>query len=383
MKYKLTKKLSDKIHISEYKKKFYIIKNIKLEMNANKIIRIHNLIDSHVNINKLVDFSTDYFVFNYHKYTLLDFIELGVGMDKNLAQYFFKQMVDAIDFIHSKGICHRDLKPDNILIGNSYQLYLSDFDSATLIYAKCVKCLNENSLKFCSCINKEKRILKSLVGSYEYMSPEQFQCCYAGDTSDIWSLGIILLFCLTGTISWNTPHASDPNYQAYEQLKYHNYSPFNRLEFLTLKFVKNLLCINEKERITISKIKENEFYNIKFSIDELNSANKTIYNTQPNIVLSSKALNSFNIKNSFVSSQPIEKSIKRIYIPVNKRNLIKKMSEEYNLKEVSKNELHWNDLVKIKINVINEMCCVTFKKLKGSLEEYETVINEFISELKH
>ncbi|KCZ78575.1 hypothetical protein H311_00392, partial [Anncaliia algerae PRA109] len=51
MKYKLTKKLSDKIHISEYKNKFYIIKNIKLEMNANKIIRIHNLIDNHVNIN--------------------------------------------------------------------------------------------------------------------------------------------------------------------------------------------------------------------------------------------------------------------------------------------------------------------------------------------
>ncbi|RVD91959.1 CAMK CAMKL kinase, partial [Tubulinosema ratisbonensis] len=82
------------------------------------------------------------------------------------------------------------------------------------------------------------------------------------------------------------------------------------------------------------------------------------------------------------SSQPIENSLKRIYLPVKVEELVGKMINEYNFIEVGKNELVWNDLIRMKINDINGMCCVTFRKVKGTLEEYENALRDFICELK-
>ena len=81
------------------------------------------------------------------------------------------QLVEAVDYIHTKGIVHRDLKPENIIItknGNSMKLI--DFGLAdTCSYA----------------------ILKQPAGTPQYMSPEQMQTAVADVRNDIYSLGIV------------------------------------------------------------------------------------------------------------------------------------------------------------------------------------------------
>ena len=81
------------------------------------------------------------------------------------------QLVEAVDYIHTKGIVHRDLKPENIIItknGNSVKLI--DFGLAdTCSYA----------------------ILKQPAGTPQYMSPEQMQMAVADVRNDIYSLGIV------------------------------------------------------------------------------------------------------------------------------------------------------------------------------------------------
>ena len=81
------------------------------------------------------------------------------------------QLVEAVDYIHTKGIVHRDLKPENIIItknGNSVKLI--DFGLAdTCSYA----------------------ILKQPAGTPQYMSPEQMQMAIADVRNDIYSLGIV------------------------------------------------------------------------------------------------------------------------------------------------------------------------------------------------
>ena len=81
------------------------------------------------------------------------------------------QLVEAVDYIHTKGIVHRDLKPENIIItknGNSVKLI--DFGLAdTYSYA----------------------ILKQPAGTPQYMSPEQMQMAVADVRNDIYSLGIV------------------------------------------------------------------------------------------------------------------------------------------------------------------------------------------------
>ena len=81
------------------------------------------------------------------------------------------QLVEAVDYIHTKGIVHRDLKPENIIITkNGNNVKLTDFGLAdTCSYA----------------------ILKQPAGTPQYMSPEQMQMAVADVRNDIYSLGIV------------------------------------------------------------------------------------------------------------------------------------------------------------------------------------------------
>ena len=50
--------------------------------------------------------------------------------EENVARYFFKQILEALDFMHNKGYAHRDLKPENILIDMNTTIKIADFGFA-------------------------------------------------------------------------------------------------------------------------------------------------------------------------------------------------------------------------------------------------------------
>ncbi len=88
------------------------------------------------------------------------------------------QVCEALEYAHSREIVHRDIKPENIMILNNGQVKLMDFGIAQLI----------------SRDDRERKI----VGTLGYMSPEQITGRYVDETSDIFSLGIVLYEILTG-----------------------------------------------------------------------------------------------------------------------------------------------------------------------------------------
>lgn len=49
---------------------------------------------------------------------------------ERIARFYFHQMINALEFLHSKGIAHRDIKPDNILLGLDFNIKISDFGYA-------------------------------------------------------------------------------------------------------------------------------------------------------------------------------------------------------------------------------------------------------------
>lgn len=61
--------------------------------------------------------------------TLFDYI-LNTGMHEDVAKYFFKQLITGLEYCSSRGICHRDLKPDNLLVDHNYNLKIADFGFA-------------------------------------------------------------------------------------------------------------------------------------------------------------------------------------------------------------------------------------------------------------
>ncbi|HEY3748215.1 MAG TPA: serine/threonine-protein kinase [Pseudonocardiaceae bacterium] len=90
----------------------------------------------------------------------------------------------ALAHVHSNGIVHRDIKPSNIVLDGNGSPHLADFGIALLLDAARVTGTNE------------------IMGTAAYLSPEQILGVNVGAAADIYSLGLVLLECLTGELEY-------------------------------------------------------------------------------------------------------------------------------------------------------------------------------------
>jgi tetratricopeptide (TPR) repeat protein len=100
-----------------------------------------------------------------------------------------KQICEGLAEAHSLGIIHRDLKPQNVMLDKQGNVRIMDFGIARSLFTKG---LTETGM---------------LIGTPEYMSPEQVEGIVVDERSDIYSLGVILYEMLTGLVPFdgNTP----------------------------------------------------------------------------------------------------------------------------------------------------------------------------------
>ena len=89
-------------------------------------------------------------------------------------------LADALAYAHAQGVVHRDVKPANVLIGADGLARLTDFGIARLV--------DESTLT----------LTGTMLGTATYMAPEQLENHAVGPSADVFSLGIVLLECLTG-----------------------------------------------------------------------------------------------------------------------------------------------------------------------------------------
>ena len=92
------------------------------------------------------------------------------------------QIASALDFAHRQQVIHRDIKPGNILLDEEGNAYLADFG-----IAKDLKGLNDN-----------QTAADAVVGSLDYISPEQARSEPVAPRTDIYSLGVTLYEMITG-----------------------------------------------------------------------------------------------------------------------------------------------------------------------------------------
>ena len=119
--------------------------------------------------------------------TLKDMI-VGRELDPERTLRILSQVAEALDTAHDVGLTHRDIKPQNILIGSRDHAYLADFgltkapDEAGRLTAT-----------------------GQFVGTIDYVSPEQIQGEPATERSDIYALTGVLFECLTGSVPYAKP----------------------------------------------------------------------------------------------------------------------------------------------------------------------------------
>ena len=101
------------------------------------------------------------------------------------------RICDALDYIHSNGVVHRDLKPENIMVDGADNIKLIDFGIAG----------NEGSrrLTFAN--------LSNVMGTPDYISPEQVKGKRGDGRSDIYAMGVMLYEMLTGRVPFTGNNA--------------------------------------------------------------------------------------------------------------------------------------------------------------------------------
>ncbi|XP_001663093.2 serine/threonine-protein kinase SIK3 homolog [Aedes aegypti] len=115
---------------------------------------------------------------------IFDHLVANGRMKEEEASRIFSQIISAVDYCHSKGIVHRDLKAENVLLDNEMNVKLADFGFSNT---------------FSEGIN-----LRTWCGSPPYAAPEVFQGVeYDGPKSDIWSLGVVLYVLVCGALPFD------------------------------------------------------------------------------------------------------------------------------------------------------------------------------------
>ncbi|HEX5405599.1 MAG TPA: serine/threonine-protein kinase, partial [Pseudonocardiaceae bacterium] len=109
---------------------------------------------------------------------------LGGPLDSDDAVLLGARLAMALANVHSNGIVHRDIKPSNIVLDGNGSPHLADFGIALLLDAARVTGSNE------------------IMGTAAYLSPEQILGVDVSAAADIYSLGLVLLECLTGELEY-------------------------------------------------------------------------------------------------------------------------------------------------------------------------------------
>lgn len=108
--------------------------------------------------------------------------KLGFRVQESLAKVIIYQITNAIGYLHSLGICHRDIKLENILLDTSSGVKPKIIDFGL------------------SCILGPGQFSQEAVGTLKYASPELISRIPYRETPDIWGIGVIIYILLTGKI---------------------------------------------------------------------------------------------------------------------------------------------------------------------------------------
>jgi serine/threonine-protein kinase len=114
--------------------------------------------------------------------TLKDEITRRAPLPEAEAIAFATQALDALDFAHRRGVIHRDVKPHNMVMTEDGRLKVTDFGIARAGNAQ------------------QMTEVGSIVGTAQYLSPEQARGHSVGPQSDLYSMGIVLYEMLTGEL---------------------------------------------------------------------------------------------------------------------------------------------------------------------------------------
>eukprot|EP00301_Raphidiophrys_heterophryoidea_P000792 c10394_g1_i1.p1 GENE.c10394_g1_i1~~c10394_g1_i1.p1 ORF type:complete len:554 (-),score=96.02 c10394_g1_i1:394-2055(-) len=250
-------KILEKKHIIKMGKVKYVTseRDILFQLNHPNVIKLHYTFQ---------DDACLYFVMELAPCgELFEQIQKHGPADLSCARFYAAEIVNALEYLHSKGIVHRDLKPENMLVAADGHIKISDFGSATA--------------------DKQTDSKMTFVGTAEYVSPEVLNGGSASESSDLWALGCVIYQLLVG----QPPFRGDTDYIIFEKILARKFVFPDHFPQEARDLVDRLLVIDPNQRLGagghIMEIKKHPFFlNVNFETLHLKTPPPFKVETTPN-----------------------------------------------------------------------------------------------------
>ncbi|KAL8030172.1 hypothetical protein ABFX02_14G270900 [Erythranthe guttata] len=216
--------------------KHKMVDQIKREISIMKrvrhpfVVRLHEVIASRTKIYIILEFITGG--------ELFDKIVHHGRLSESESRRYFQQLVDGVDYCHSKGVYHRDLKPENLLLDSQGNLKISDFGLSALP-------------------GEGVSLLRTTCGTPNYVAPEVLSHKgYNGALADIWSCGVILYVLMAGYLPFDEIDLTT----LYGKIENAEFSCPSWFPVGAKSLIHRILDPNPETRIRIEEIRNDEWF---------------------------------------------------------------------------------------------------------------------------
>ncbi|XP_016512882.2 CBL-interacting protein kinase 2-like [Nicotiana tabacum] len=359
-----------------------LVNQIKREISVMRLVRHPNI----VHLYEVMATKTKiYFVMEYAKGGEL-FNKVAKGrLKEDVARKYFQQLINAVDFCHSRGVYHRDLKPENLLLDDDENLKISDFGLSAFVEPK-----------------RQDGLLHTMCGTPAYVAPEVInRKGYDGAKADIWSCGVVLFVLLAGYL----PFQDSNLMEMYRKIGKAEFRCPSWFPPEARRLLSKMLDPNPSTRISLAKIRGSTWFRRGISIsskstvvDEVSTDLASANTEEKQEVARIPNLNAFDIislyakfdlsklfeepclkkEAKFTSWKPasviiskLEDTAKRLKLKVSKRDAGLLRFE--GIKEGRKGILAIDAEI---FEVIEAFHLVEVKKSDGDTLEYQEILNE-------
>lgn len=176
---------------------------LRTDCIATRIVQVGSTLH-HPNIIETVDIISDhghyYEVMEYAEFDLFSIVMSG-KMTRPEIYCVFRQIIDGVDYLHSMGLAHRDLKLDNCVMTHNNTVKLIDFGTAVVFKYP----------------DQRPTRASGIVGSDPYLAPEVIgKKEYDPRLTDVWSVAIIFMCMILRRFPWKLPDSkTDASYRLY------------------------------------------------------------------------------------------------------------------------------------------------------------------------
>ena len=182
---------------------------------------------------------------------LFNYIKIPeIGFNEEISRKIFSDLLDAVETCHKSGICHCDIKLENILLTEDFKIKLIDFGFS--------KNINDG-------------LIYENIGTSSYISPEVFQSAtkgFDGIKNDIFSMGVILFILIFGFFPFDNATFADNRYKYIINDKFDEFwklIPFDEIDVSISNNFKDLferlVCYDPKGRLSLNEIKMHSWIN--------------------------------------------------------------------------------------------------------------------------